>query len=337
MATADDIASPLDALLVEAALGPVRRFAPDLSGARLLASLATRPRLTARRVGSLTADLAQIALGTSTITPSRRDRRFADEAWSTNPVLRRVVQTYLAAGRTAERLVADADLEWRDDQRARFLVENVLEALAPSNVPLVNPASAKAVVDTGGLNVARGLSAFVKDMASAPRIPEMVDGTPFEVGRTVAATPGAVVLRTEVFELIRYAPRTPASAPAASSPRSPPPTWPPRVDRTGSPRSRCWSPCSTTTRRASPRRSWVRGWPSSPSACPGGGDTSTAAPSPRSSPGSDPATSCGTTGSTTTCSARSRRRSTSCSGTPTPPGCRQRCTPTSSTSRWRTG
>jgi polyhydroxyalkanoate synthase len=205
----DDVAAPLDALLVEAALGPIRRFAPDLSTARLLGSLATRPTVSVRRLGSLTAGLAQIAMGTSTIMPSRRDRRFADEAWATNPVLRRFVQAYLAAGQTAERLVADAELDWRDDQRARFLVENLVEALAPSNVPLLNPASAKAVIDTGGLNVARGLAAFVKDMASAPRIPDMVDSEPFEIGRNIAATPGAVVLRTEVFELIRYTPQTP--------------------------------------------------------------------------------------------------------------------------------
>ncbi len=209
LSSEDDVAAPLDALLVEAALGPIRRFAPDLSTARLLASLATRPTVSVRRLGSLTAGLAQIAIGTSTVTPSRRDRRFADEAWMTNPVLRRCVQAYLATGQTAERLVADAELDWRDDQRAHFLLESWLEAVAPSNIPLLNPASAKAVIDTGGLNVARGLAAFVTDMASAPRIPEMVDSDPFEIGRNIAATPGAVVLRTKVFELIRYTPQTP--------------------------------------------------------------------------------------------------------------------------------
>ena len=205
----DDVAAPLDALLIEAALGTYRRFAPDLSAARLLGSLAARPAVTTRRLGSLAAGLGQIALGTSTITPSRRDRRFTDPAWTTNPLLRRVVQAYLATGETAQGLVADAELEWEDDQRARFLVENLVEALAPSNVPLLNPASAKAAVDTGGLNLLRGARALVGDLASAPRIPEMVDRSPFEVGRNIAVTPGAVVLRTEVFELIRYTPQTP--------------------------------------------------------------------------------------------------------------------------------
>ena len=203
-----DVAAPLDGLLIEAALRPFGRVAPDLTTARLLAALATRPRVTTRRIGTLAAGLTQVALGTSTIAPSRRDRRFADQAWTSNPLLRRVVQAYLAAGQTAERLVADAELDWRDDRRVRFLVENLVEALAPSNVPLLNPASAKEVVDTGGLNVLRGAKAFLTDIAAAPRIPEMVDRSGFELGRNIAVTPGDVVLRTEVFELIRYAPRT---------------------------------------------------------------------------------------------------------------------------------
>jgi polyhydroxyalkanoate synthase subunit PhaC len=205
---AAETAAPLDVLLVDAALGPIRRFAPDLSTVKLMAGLARRPLSTARRVGALGAEAGRIAAGTSTYAPSKRDRRFVDPAWNDNPLLRRVLQAYLAAGKTAEQLVADAQLGWRDDQRVRFVVENLVEALAPSNVPIVNPASAKAVIDTGGANVVRGAAQFIKDMASAPRIPEMVDRSAFTVGENVAATPGAVVLRTEVFELIQYTPQT---------------------------------------------------------------------------------------------------------------------------------
>jgi polyhydroxyalkanoate synthase subunit PhaC len=205
---AAETAAPLDVLLVDAALGPIRRFSPDLSTAKLVAGLARRPLTTGRRLGALGLETGRIAAGTSTYAPSKRDRRFVDAAWAENPVLRRIVQTYLAAGQTAEQLVADAQLEWRDDQRVRFVVDNLVEALSPSNLPLVNPASAKAVIDTGGMNVVRGTTQFVRDMASAPRIPEMVDRSAFTVGDNVAATAGAVVLRTEVFELIQYTPQT---------------------------------------------------------------------------------------------------------------------------------
>jgi poly[(R)-3-hydroxyalkanoate] polymerase subunit PhaC len=203
-----DRAAPLDALLVDAALGPMRRLAPNSSTVRFAARLARHPMATGRRLGSLAGELARVGAGTSTLAPSKRDRRFADPAWSQNPLLHRVVQGYLAASRTAEALVDDAGLDWRDDRRVRFLADNLIEALSPSNIPLVNPASAKAAIDTGGGNLARGSVSFLRDMAAPPRIPEMVDTSPFEVGRTIAVTPGAVVLRTEVLELIQYRPQT---------------------------------------------------------------------------------------------------------------------------------
>jgi hypothetical protein len=96
-----DRAAPLDALLVDAALGPVRRLAPNSSTLRFAAWLARHPVATGRRLGSLAAELGRVGVGTSTIAPSRRDRRFADPAWSQNPLLNRAVQGYLAAIDTA--------------------------------------------------------------------------------------------------------------------------------------------------------------------------------------------------------------------------------------------
>jgi len=201
-------AAPLDALLVDAALGPLRRFVPNASSAQFAARLLRRPAATGRRLHGLAAEVARIGAGTSTVAPSPRDRRFADPAWTDNPVLRRLQQVYLAAGRTAEQLLADADLDRRDEQRVRFLVDNLTAALSPSNVPLVNPASARAAVDSAGLTLVRGGLTLLRDLATAPRLPQMVDTSAFEVGRNIAVTPGAVVLRTEVLELIQYRPRT---------------------------------------------------------------------------------------------------------------------------------
>ena len=156
----------------------------------------------------MAAELARIGVGTSVLAPPKRDRRFADPAWTENWLLRRIVQAYLAAGMTAEELVGDTALDWRNDKRVRFLVDNIEEALSPSNMPLVNPASAKAAIDTAGFNFVRGGISLLRDMATKPRIPEMVDTSSFEVGRNIAATPGAVVLRTELIELIQYRPQT---------------------------------------------------------------------------------------------------------------------------------
>jgi polyhydroxyalkanoate synthase len=208
-AEAADAAAALDLLLAVAALGPLRRFLPGGAGVRFAAGLARRPHRLARRAGSLAAELVRVGAGRSTLAPPARDRRFADPAWTSNPLLRRLVQGYLAAGRTAGELLADAELEWRDAERMRFLVDNLVQALAPSNNPATSPVFWKAVIDSGGGNVLRGARHLAADLATPPRVPSMVAADAFEVGTDLAVTPGAVVLRTPMFELLQYQPQTP--------------------------------------------------------------------------------------------------------------------------------
>jgi len=207
---ADAAAAPLDLLLTDAAIGVLRRMNPGGSGLRLAAALAGRPRLVAGRGRRLVSELARIAVGTSQVRPSRRDRRFADPGWAGNPLLRRAMQVYLTAAGTVEGLVAEAGLDWADSERVGFVVTNLIDALAPSNNPLLNPAAVKAAVDTGGGSAIAGLRHFAADMAAAPRVPSMVEPDAFEVGVDLAVTPGSVVLRTPVFELIQYRPTTQA-------------------------------------------------------------------------------------------------------------------------------
>jgi polyhydroxyalkanoate synthase len=208
--SADAAAAPLDLLLTNAAIGTLRRMNPGSSGLRLAAALASRPRLVAGRSRRLAGELGRIAMGSSQVQPSRRDRRFADPAWAGNPLLRRAMQAYLAAAETAEGVVAEAGLDDADSERVGFVLTNLIDALAPSNNPLLNPAAAKAAVDTGGGSVVAGLRHFLSDMAVPPRVPSMVEPDAFEVGVDLAVTPGSVVLRTPVFELIQYQPTTAA-------------------------------------------------------------------------------------------------------------------------------
>ncbi len=206
--SAGDVAAALDMLLADGALGVLRHFRPDGAAARLAASLARRPQLTGLHLAALASELGRIVTGSSELAPDRKDRRFADPAWAQNPLLRRTVQAYLAAGQAATDLLATAELDWRDDERLRFVLSNLIAAAAPSNSPLLNPAAVKALVDTGGLSVVRGLRALVTDLAQPPRVPAMVAPDAFEVGRDLAVTPGSVVYRTEMLELIQYAPVT---------------------------------------------------------------------------------------------------------------------------------
>jgi len=205
---AAEAAAPLDLLLTDAVFGALRRVNPGGSGVRLAAALATRPRLVTGRGRQLLGEMARIAVGRSEVQPSRRDHRFADLGWTGNPLLRRVMQAYLATAQTAEGVVADTDLDWADAERVGFTLRNLVDALAPSNNPLLNPAAVKAAIDTGGGSALAGLRHFISDMAAPPRVPSMVEPDAFEVGVDLAVTPGQVVLRTPVFELIQYRPAT---------------------------------------------------------------------------------------------------------------------------------
>jgi len=203
------VAAPLDLLLADGALGPARRLLPGGAGVRFAAALARRPHRVAHRATVLAGELARVGLGRSTATALPTDRRFSDPAWAANPVLRRLVQAYLAAGQSAEALVADADLGWRDAEQLRLLTDNLVQALAPSNQPLTSPAFWKALVDSGGGSILRGTRQLAADLAMPPRVPSTVAADAFEVGADLAVTTGAVVLRTPVFELLQYRPRTP--------------------------------------------------------------------------------------------------------------------------------
>ncbi len=199
----------LDMLLVDAAQGPLRRLIPPAGTVlRFGKSLARKPRTVADRAGELAREVAKIAKGDSELAPGKKDKRFTDPAWSGNPLLRRAMQLHLATARTAWELIEDADLDWQDDERIRFTATNLVDALAPSNIPVVNPLSLKAAIDTGGKSAVRGVKQLVSDLATPPRVPAMVDPDAFTVGEDLAATPGAVVFRTEVFELIQYTPTT---------------------------------------------------------------------------------------------------------------------------------
>jgi len=156
----------------------------------------------------LAVEYAGILAGTSDTAPSARDRRFADPGWTENPFLRRVLQCYLATGGTVLQLVDDAELDDQTHKRLRLLVGNLVDALSPSNNVFLNPQATKVTIDTRGANLVRGAKALVSDVSRRPRVPSMVDISGFEVGTTIAATLGAVVFRTPVFELIQYAAQT---------------------------------------------------------------------------------------------------------------------------------
>ncbi len=175
-----------------------------------LGSVMTRVGLpgAARRVWQLGIECVRIASNRSSVGPSSRDWRFKNRAWEQNPFYRRLGQGYLAWAEALLGLVDDADLDWRTDERARFLVNNLTAALAPTNFFLLNPDACERAFETAGRSVLRGFRNFGLDVLHNRGRPRTVDRSEFNLGRNLAATPGAVVFKNEVCELIQYTPRT---------------------------------------------------------------------------------------------------------------------------------
>lgn len=173
----------------------------------LLGALARTPGILHRGV-SLAGDVSAAILGRSTIAPPKGDRRFADPAWVAHPFYRRLGQAYLAVERAIGDAVEDADIDWSTRERARFAAGILASGLAPTNTLVGNPTALKHAFDTGGLSLVRGSRNLLGDLRHT-RMPRQVDSTPFRVGETVGATPGEVVFRNEVVEVIQYTPTTP--------------------------------------------------------------------------------------------------------------------------------
>lgn len=178
-----------------------------LAAARVLFGQAARhPALAFQEYLSFVSELGLIASGRSELAPPPQDKRFADPAWKESLPYRALAQTYFAWGQALGRFVDAIGLEKRDAERARFVVSLLVDAMAPTNWLGGNPAALKKLVDTGGASLARGVENLVGDLARNGGLPAQVDARQFAVGRNLATTPGAVVYRSPVMELIQYRP-----------------------------------------------------------------------------------------------------------------------------------
>jgi polyhydroxyalkanoate synthase len=177
--------------------------------ARVAARAVVRPKPLVRRTARMAAELGAIAVGTSPRAPHVTDRRFADAVFHEHPVYRRVMQAYLAWREALVGLVDDLDLDPKSRARGRFALTLWTEALAPTNTLLGNPVALGRAVQSRGATLWKGARNMIGDWTDNGGMPTQVDRRLFEVGRNLAVSPGQVVFRSEVLELIQYAPRTP--------------------------------------------------------------------------------------------------------------------------------
>jgi len=157
------------------------------------------PAVIARRLGSQAAP---------PVPADPRDRRFADASWDSHPGYFALRQGYLAARRLGEDLLAAGRGDPLTDQKARLALAFAFDALAPTNFLTTNPGALKRAFETGGASVLAGAGNFLDDLIRNGGRPRQVDTSAFELGRNLAATPGKVVFRNDLMELIQYAPQT---------------------------------------------------------------------------------------------------------------------------------
>jgi len=210
-----------------AALDPVS-FSKALG--RFGSEVARRPLPTLAAVARCTTGLgltgiaaAGRAVGLKTpgaLPPAGKDKRFADKAWEENAAFFATGQAYRLWSRLVDDLLALAELEEPWNGKATFALRAMVDALSPTNFFATNPAALKRAFETGGVSLMRGFRNFTTDLTTNGGLPRKVDRSAFTVGKNIAATPGKVVFRNDLMELIQYDSQTEQtySIPLLSSP-----------------------------------------------------------------------------------------------------------------------
>jgi len=174
-----------------------------------LTSMLAQGSVVGHEAKTLAEELIRIGRGQSEVEPKRGDGRFRDPAWQENPLFHRLEQVYLATCQASDNLVDTLEQkDWSHAQKARFLMGIVTSTVAPTNLIISNPAALKKARDTRGVSLAKGFGNWLSDVRGHGGMPSMAKPGVLQVGRDLAVTPGGVISRDEVAEIIQYTPTT---------------------------------------------------------------------------------------------------------------------------------
>ncbi|MEP5730553.1 MAG: alpha/beta fold hydrolase [Sulfitobacter sp.] len=178
------------------------------AGANMMRAMAAQPQGMMDQWMAFAKDAQSILTQSSEIKPDPKDRRFADSGWKNNPYSKGMMQAYLSWAEKMTQTVEDLDLPDKDAARARLVSSIFVDTMSPSNNFFINPAAMKTFFETGGKSAVNGLQNMMKDITENQGLPSSVDTSKFTVGENLAVTPGDVVFRNEVIELVTYRPTT---------------------------------------------------------------------------------------------------------------------------------
>ena len=175
------------------------------SAVRVVRQALLQPNVAAEYWFRLQGELARVLLDRD--RAAVKDKRFADATFSSNRFFGGLAHAWHAWQRTSLAWTDAAGFDDVGKQRARFLIELVTDALAPTNFLLGNPSALRRARETSGQSLLRGARHFIDDVLHNGGMPSQVDKGAFKVGENLAITPGAVIYREDIFELIQYQPR----------------------------------------------------------------------------------------------------------------------------------
>ena len=158
---------------------------------------------------------AQQALAKGTLSaPEDRtgtDRRFSNPLWQQHPYFNFIKQQYLMNAEALSQAVEDVeDMEPREKQRLKYFSRQIIDMMSPTNFLATNPDALQRAVDTEGESLIKGLENLISDLEAnkGEMIVRLADESAFELGVNIATTPGKVVFRNRMFELIQFTPTT---------------------------------------------------------------------------------------------------------------------------------
>jgi polyhydroxyalkanoate synthase len=178
------------------------------AGTNLVRAMASQPQTVMNQWMAFAGDLTKIVTQSSEIEADSKDRRFADSSWNNNAFSKGMMQGYLSWAEKVTSAVEEQDLPDKDAARARLITSVFVDTMAPSNNFFVNPTAMKAFFETGGKSAVNGVKNMLSDMKDNGGLPSSVDKSKFKVGENLAVTPGNVVFRNDVIELIHYTANT---------------------------------------------------------------------------------------------------------------------------------
>ncbi len=189
------------------ALNPVVGINPDdlVAAARTTALQGIKqPLILTKHMAGYGRKLVDALSGEKPYSAQKKDRRFQHRAWQDNGFYNGLLQAYLALNESLEEWADDADFDEVDRLRAQFVLRVLSESIAPTNTLAGNPAAIEQALESRGKSVARGLKNWLGDLRHNGGMPTQVDKSQFEVGKNLALSPGAVVFKNEILELIQY-------------------------------------------------------------------------------------------------------------------------------------